>query len=293
MPVALGRRYVAAPPFAPHRFGLLTVVDTPPPVDHWRGGVETQPNPCDPADTTLDDCPSGVSPHLAATSTGLASYGANAFTVYAEIDCSPVGFYADVQERTVSSLRNGEERAVERVVWTGAAVTTGAPLVMPHLAANAEVRDPADSSIILQSASVVAVTGTPNVTRALGALEGAFLSCYGGEGVLHIPAEALAPLVERQQIVQDGTRLRTWNGLRVAVYASNNREGPTGVAPAAGKAWFYATGAISMRRGDVEETASVLESFDRSNNTMRYSAQRTYVLNWDCCQFAVQTDLTL
>jgi hypothetical protein len=296
VPVALGRRYVAAPPFAPHRFGLFSVVDQPTnPDSHWRGGVETQPNPCDAADTTVDSCPTGISPHKNPTANGFPTWGANPFTVFAEVPCSPAGLTdPGIAERTVSALRFGEERAVERVVWTGITVAagTGSP-VYPHLASAVDVFDAALGNIQIQAAAQVAVTGTPNVTRALGALEGAFLNCYGGEGVLHIPAEALAPLVERMQIVADGpNRYRTWNGLRVAVYASNNREGPTGVAPASGRAWFYATGAISMRRSDIQEASSVQESLDRSNNTYVYIAERTYVLNWDCCSFAVQTDLT-
>jgi hypothetical protein len=290
--VALGRRYVAAPPFAPHRFGLFSVVDVPATSDpHWRGGVETQPNPCDEADSTVDDCPSGNSPDKVSTGS-LSTYGANAFTVLARIDCSPVGGWdATASERTVSALRFGEERAVERVVWTGSVTTTGAALVYPHLAHDAQVLDPANG-VTLQSAAVVAVTGTPGIVRALGALEGAFMACYGGEGVIHVPAEAVANLSANQLLVQDGTRLRTWNGNRVAVYASNNKEGPTHAAAASGRAWLYATGAISMRRSDIEEASTVLEAFDRSNNTMRYTAERTYVLNWDCCQYAVQTDLT-
>jgi hypothetical protein len=292
MPTALARQYVAASPFAPHRFGLFSVVDSPP-SERFRGGIEVQANPCNEAASTGDDCPTGISPHKLPNIPGLPTSGATPFTVFAWIDCSPVGSYEAIQERTISALRNGEERAVERVVWTGAPSITGAATVYPHHAANATVLDPANPSVTLQTAAVVAVTGTPAITRALGALEGAFMQCYGGEGVIHVPAEALANLARDQQIVRDGDRLRTWNGNRVAVYASNNLQGPTGVAAAPGKAWLYATTPVSMRRTGIEEASTLPEGLDRSNNTLRYIAERTYVIDWDCCSYAVQTDLTL
>jgi hypothetical protein len=290
MPTALARQYVAASPFAPHRYGLFSVVDEPP-SERFRGGVDFQPDACDAAQTTSDDCPTGISPHKLPTTTGLGTWAATPFTVFSWIDCAPVGF-EDAQSRTVTALRRGEERAVERAIWTGSASVTGAATIYPHLAASAA--SGTSSGAVLQTAAVVAVTGSPGITRALGALEGAFLACYGGEGVLHVPAEALANLARDQQLVQDGpNRLRTWNGLRIAVYASNNKEGPTGAVAPAGKAWLYATSAVSMRRTGVEEASSVIEGLDRGNNTLRYIAERTYVLNWDCCTYAVQTDLTL
>lgn len=288
MPVALGRRYVAAPPFAPHRYGLFSVADFPTTSDtHWRAGVEAQPNPCDEAHTTVDDCPTGVSPTKTATSDGFLSWGATPFTVYAEIPCSPVGYYPEVEARTITALRNGEGRAVERVVWTGSPTVTGT--IYPHLAENTAY---SEFGAILQSAATVAVTGTPGLVRAVGALEGYLGECYGGEGVIHIPMEAVSPMGAYGLLIRDGDRLRTWAGNRVAVYASNNREGPTGVEPAAGLAWLYATGAVSIRRSDIEQASKVGEALDRSNNTMKYVAERTYVVNWDCCHGAVQTDLT-
>jgi hypothetical protein len=289
MSVALGRQYVAAPPFAPHRFGLFSVVDQPATPDaHWRAGVESQPNPCDEAGSTVDDCPSGVSPTKAATADGFDTLGAQPFTVFAMIPCSPVGMWPELEARTVSALTNGEGRAVERVLWTGAPTVTGT--VYPHLANNTEV---VEGGVLLNPAATVAITGTPAIVRAVGALEGALGECYGGEGVIHVPMAAVAHLAGEGLLVRDGDRLRTWAGNRVAVYASGNREGPTGVAPADPDVyWLYATGAISMRRTGIESASRLADALDRSNNTASYIAERTYVLNWDCCLVAVQTDLS-
>lgn len=283
-----GRKYVAAAPFAPHRFGLLSVVDQPPVSDvHWRGGVEMQPNPCDEAGTTLDGCPTTSAAPKEATSDGFPPNGANPFTVFAQIPCSPVGIWPELQARTVSALRNGEGRAVERVLWTGSVSVSGAGTVNPHLAEDTAIID--GSGVCIQTAATVVVTGAPGTVRAVGLLECALAECYGGEGVLHVPAAAVAHLADHNQLIRDGDRLRTWMGNRVAVYSSNNREGPTGVAPADGSWWFYATGAISLRRSEIEEASTVTEAFDRGNNTSLYIAERTYVINWDCCcHLAVQ-----
>jgi hypothetical protein len=50
--------------------------------------------------------------------------------------------------------------------------------------------------------------------------------------------------------------------------------------------WIFATGEVFYRRGDIWQPTSV-ESFNRGNNTVRAMAERTYVLGWDCCLFAV------
>jgi len=287
MPIDLAKRSVAASPFAPHRFGLLSVADQPPTPDtYWRLGIQTQPNPCDEAGSTVDRCPvvSSSGPK-SATSDGFPSWGADPFTVFAQIPCSPAGSWEAIEQRTVDALTHGEGRAVERFVWTGATTVTGAS-VNPHLAEDAIEFDSAGN--IVQTAATV-VTGAPAGTvGALSALEGALGECYGGEGVIHVPMAAIPFLADHAQLVRDGDRLRTWNGNRVAVYASNNRHGPTGAVPAAGTFWWYATGAVSLRRSQVERASSVAEALDRSNNTQLYIAERTYVVNWDCCHLAVQ-----
>jgi hypothetical protein len=53
---------------------------------------------------------------------------------------------------------------------------------------------------------------------------------------------------------------------------------------------MYATGAVFYFRGDVMVNPRA-ESLDRSVNTVKMIAERTYVLGWDCCHFAVQTSL--
>lgn len=286
MSVALGRRYVEAPPFAPARYGLWSVVNEAIDADaHWQAGVDYQPNPCGEANAVLDNCPTGDELVKTPTADGLPVIGAQPFTLYSWIDCSVTGFDGMAEMRSIAALTNGEARGLERAFWTGAAQ---GGTVYPHLAANTPVLE-ALSGTTLQTAATV-VTGTFDIVEGLGRLEGALSECYGGEGVIHIPTSALPHLVAWNLVVKDGERLRTWYGNRVAVYAPNVRTGPDGTTPAS-NAWLYATGAITARRSDARPTSTVREAVNRAKNSLVMLVERTYVVGWDCCHLAAQVSL--
>lgn len=302
MPVAAGRRLVAAPSVAPSRYGLFSAADMPAPDgdSHWLAGVDFEADTCAEALATTDGCPAtggvGDTPTKSPSVTGIADMGAEPFTVYAQIKCGPVGMVRDLAEfelRTTNALTRGEGRAVERVFWTG--VAPGVSSIRPHLAANAAAFTSSPSGAVVtqvQTAATVVTTGAVDVVEAIGKLEGALALCYGGEGIIHVPAEAVAHLAAWNLIVRDGDRLRTWYGNRVAVYASNDKEGPTGAVASAGQAWFYATGAILIRRTPIFGNSRIRQSVDRSENLLFYAAERTYVVEMDmCCHLAAQVSL--
>lgn len=284
---------VASPPFTPIKYDLLATVDVLTPTDsRWENGVQFQPDACEAALTTWDRCAatgggSGIAATKSPSTTGIGLRGAEPFTVYAWILCSPVGHWDDYERRTTTALTNGELRAMESVFWTG--VVQGQD-VNPHLAEDAAITNSA--GVLVQTAASVVTTGAAvDVVEAVGLLEGSLSSCYGGEGIIHVPRSALAHLAANMLVVQDGTVLRTMGGTKVAAYASNNREGPTGAAPAAGQAWFYATGAVQLRRSAIRVTSREQEALNRTENTMVFIAERTYVIDWDCCHLAAQVSL--
>jgi hypothetical protein len=254
---------------------------------HWQAGVEYQPDVCDPAGVTTDGCPLGTIITKAPNVTGMQARGSDPFTVYADIQCSPVGSIDEYQARTDAALTNGEARAVESVFWTG---TAGAETIRPHLAEDTAVFD--SRGILMQTAATVVTTGA-DIVEAMGLLEGELAECYGGVGVIHVPFTALAHLAANTLVVREGDQLRTTlGGTLVAAYSSNNRQGPTGADPAAGQAWLYGTGAITVRRGQIVHTSALAEALDRSENTMVYIAERTYVISVDCdCHLAAQASL--
>lgn len=300
------RQIVTAPTFTPLPYGLITVTQ---PQDtasdpHWMNGV-TYTVRCGGGGTTYDEC-------IVVTGTGVPGgagapppqptkvanvqqtlRGATPFTAMVEFDCAPVG-YADVATAAADALTRVEGWQVERAFWTGFAGPTGQQrrVVFPSLA-NSQTAIVDASSVPLQS-PVVTGGGPFKPARALGVIEGLLADCLMGVGTIHIPQGVLPVFAgpgPTSSVVKQGTQLRTLNGNFVAVGAGYPGTGPDGSAPAAGQAWIYATGPIAMWRGDVR-ALDARDSFDRAKNTQKMIAERTYVLGWDCCHFAVLVDLT-
>jgi hypothetical protein len=284
------------PPFAPLRYGLLsaaTVVDDLDP--HWMLGIVTQYDVCGvPLTVTGGPC-SATGIDKVPTVTGIGSSAAEPFSVYAWIDCSTVGHGNELEDLVAATeqlLTNGEDRAVGSVVWSGNAANG---VIRPHLAENTAVMADAmgAETVQLQSAADVLTTGGPvSITDAIGMVEGALASCYGGEGVIHVPAQAVIHLSNVGVVTRQGNQLRTLLGNVVAVYASGNREGPTGSVAADGQGWIYGTGAVQVRRSPIVRLGRRPGDFvGRAKNDVVYVVERTYVVDWDCCHAAAQVSL--
>jgi hypothetical protein len=289
------RRSATPPVFTPAGYGLLSVAE--PAGDdtdsHWRNGVEYQPQYCGTALDTTAVCVTGGVPKPALPG-GIGINGADPFAVYAWLDCSPVGYSPDEWRRiTTAALANNEAAALENVFWTGA-VDGGT--VYPHLAADTAVTEGTagfGQVVSLQTAASVVVTGTGvDVVEAVGLLEGAMGGCYGGTPVLHVPRRALAHLASWNLVQRDGPRLRTPAGSLVAAGLGYPGTAPDGSTPDAGTAWFYATGAVKVWRSAIELTGTnPADWIGRPRNDQVLVAERTYVVGWDCCHFAVPVRL--
>jgi hypothetical protein len=243
--------------------------------------------------STYDECiavtgtgGSPPEPSVKTDNVELIDRGATPFTVYAKFDCAPVGI-PDAQKIATDALNRSESWQVERAFWTG--LVDGKSIAFPHLAASTEIDDA--QGVMLQSAASIVVTGTAvDIVTGLGLLEAQLANCYNGVGVIHVPVKVL-PTLDAWGLVK-GTNgvLKTLNGNLVAAGAGYPGTSPSGVASATGEAWIYATGAVAMRRGDVK-IAPLRESIDRRNNTVEMIAERTYVMNWDCCHAAILVDI--
>jgi len=304
--VAGPRQLVDAPTFTTSRYGLLSVVQRPnTESSHWQNGVTWDSYcPENMGDTTYDECiattgaPEGVVPQptTKAANVDRVMRGATPFTVYTRFDCSPVG-NEDAQRIAATALAQVEEWQVEYTFWTG--LVDGRTLAFPHLAATATVQD--NAGIILQPTTSTAVTGTAvDVATGLGRLEKAIADCYGGQGVIHVPIEALPTLVAYNLVApvggrdvgsgQFGRQLQTTAGNLVAVGAGYPGTGPNGVDPGTTTTWLYGTGPVFMYRSSVF-VPPFSSTVDRANNTVEMLAERTYVLGFDCCLHAVQIEL--
>jgi hypothetical protein len=287
------RQVIDPPAFSPLSFGLLSVVQTPPPDGvHWRNGVTWQDR-ClvDMGATTYDECISvtgtGAPPEPSPKSGNVDQTlrGATPVTTYTEFDCSPVG-NPEATKIASDALNQSSPWQVERAFWTGSA--GGQDVVFPHLAADAQVLDVQD--IVLQSAASIPVTGSFDAAEGLGLLEAGLADCYGGAGVIHIPRFALPTFQAWGLLDNRAGVLRTTNGNLVAVGSGYPGTSPAGVAPASGTSWIYATGPVFAYVGDVKVN-SVRDSMDRAENTIKMIAERTYVLGYSCCLFALNISL--
>lgn len=290
------RRIVPAPTFTPSSYGLWSTVDdrSPGAPDHWRMGI-TWEEWCPQASTTYDQCiavtgtgPPPPPPAKTAT-TEHRLRGATPFTVVEEVDCSSVGFYSQAEQQAIDALTRSEMRQVEEAFFSG--VAGGQTVAFPHLAADAEVLD-ADGIPLQLAADELSATPV-EAMEALGRLEAALGACYGGVGVIHVTPLVADLLIHFDLVQRNGAQLRTTLGNLVAVGAGYTGNAPDGTVPATGTQWMYATGALFGYRSDIFATRPI-ESFDRSVNTVKAIAERTYVLGFECCLIAipVNTDMT-
>ena len=288
------RMLVDPPRRQPMPYGLFTVVDERPVDDpHILLGVEYMPL-CGGAGTTFDYCVTGgPGPGFYQTASRTLR-GALPFTVFSEVDCAPVGdFWDEAYADAENILQTTEQYQVERAFWTGQAGGLDNQ-VYPHLAANAAVTSPTVTNgltLTLQTQAVIVSGGPLSPVAAIGLLEGALAACYDGQAVLHVPETAIPALANLNMLRERAGKLYTQNGNLIVAGAGYTGTSPTGTTPPPGTTWMYGTGQLFMYRGPVRRVAREVESLDRSTNTLKARAYRTYVLGWDCCHFAVQINV--
>jgi hypothetical protein len=297
------RVIVDGPSFTTLPYGLWDAAQKPPAADsHWQNGI-TWVERCGNGDTLYEECiavtGSGGSPTAQASMVAnitQTNRGATSFACYAEFDCSPVGL-TDAQSIADTALTKVSAYQLEKAFWTGVAGKTktgnvAQTTVFPHLAASATLLDPNDSTIVLQPTTSQAASGgaTTDVADGLGQLQSALASCYHGAGVIHIPTTALPTFVAWDLVEDREGGLYTKAGNRVVVGQGYPGTSPAGAVPAAGTTWIYATGQVFGYQAPVE-MGSLIELFDRSENTHHMVAQQVYVLGFECCLFATQIAL--
>lgn len=290
------RMNVGTPPFTPASYTLLdyvTWVDESDP--HWQNGI-TYEVFCGDVATTFDYCAVTGSPTLpnpTKEATGAKSFrGATPFTVYSRIDCNPVGFWDDAEKNVRDQLARAESREVEQTFWTGE-IADGAGTVYPHLAEDtAIVNTEFSRQITLQPAATITVTGALGVVTALSVLEQNIAECYGAVGYIHVTLATFNRMIAEHLVTLVNGRYKTYKGNFVIPGNGYPGTSPAAAAPPAGSSWMYATGNVFGYRTAPKRVGSNVESFDRDENTLEMIVERTYLLAWDCCLFAVLTNNT-
>jgi hypothetical protein len=289
--------------FTPAPYGLLdTATELPELPPHWQQGLTWEPI-CAEGFTTYSRClvvvdasdvPLGgdvteeeggpPEPPAKEASTFHQIRGATPFAAGVEIDCSPQAGPDRIRARAAEALTRVEQRQVEATFWTG--VAAGEAVVWPHLAAETALVEPEAGGAELQPAVTVLSGSTPlDIVAAVGLLEEALGDCYDGVGTLHVPRLLVPYMAASTLVTARAGLLNTPLGTKVAAGRGYPGTSPAGV-DSEDVRWIFATGEVFYRRGDIWQPNSV-ESFNRGNNTVRAMAERTYVLGWDCCLFAV------
>lgn len=189
-------------------------------------------------------------------------YTGTPFTITDAAPCASL-LLNEAETRAVRRLSGSEWRRVEQAVWNGDLGNT------PYLANPAAV-------------AAGAATAQP-LKQGLAALESALGRFYNGTGVIHLPRWVAPYLADRMQLVPDGAVARTPLRTRYAFHSHNVNPGPNGQTPADGEFYAYATGAVLIRRTDVDVPASPQEGgFDWRRNRNLTVAERSYVVTFDC-----------
>ncbi|MFZ0789747.1 MAG: hypothetical protein WAM94_09005 [Chromatiaceae bacterium] len=249
---------------------------------HWRNGVTFEPL-CGLGGSFYDDYCLETNPASKADNISTPVRGATPFVAFAQIDCSPVGYSQDQQrQRAADALTRSESYQVETAFWTGAA-GGDASIVYPHLAANAAVLDTNVIPVTTLQCAATQVTGSAllDITEALGRIEAAFGACGNSQGTIHVPMVLGEQLFRANAVKAMGAQLVTQTGHLVALGTGYTGSGPDGtLTPNA--VWIYMTGPVFGYRTAIEQF-QFRETLDRTENTVRTIAERSYVLGFDCC----------
>lgn len=279
-------------------YGLFEVAELRTSTDNrWQNGV-TWVNICPDASSTYEACilgnalgipVTGVATAPAKTAdTSVSIWGATPFTIKTEIDCSSVNFWENADAYVDKAFGESEKSEVEQVFWTG--TVAGTPnFQFPHLASSATLVDdiPGGATLQLPAANVGPTGGVPlDVVEALGKLESALSACVKGVGVIHVPTELLPHLVAQHLLEERDGVYYSPAGHKLAISTGYLGTAPTGVQTS-NVLYMYATGPVFIYRSRGRYIGDKEESFDHTLNTLKRIYERTYVVGYDCCLFAV------
>lgn len=266
MTLIVPRATVVGAPRQPLPYGLFSTFTLRPAGGRWEGGgVQFETLTCEPVDGIgAIDCDPQVTVGLPKNlDKNAGDVGeASPFTVYGHFNCSPMAYSVEeAQQKALEHLEAREQARAEQALWTGDLGN------VPSLASGATTLN-----------GGVAVSPA----EALGMLEQWIGEEYGSLGVIHM-TRGLVVLYDDQIVVQ-GTSLRTKLGTPVVAGAGYPGSSPAGAAAAAGNSWAYASPALFGYRSDVfypsNEAGDLL---DRSTNDLYAVAERTYLLGFDPC----------
>lgn len=275
------------PPLRPPRVSLLTaayvfdeseVSEDEAQYDRLGNGYRYLPEPCGTVglievcgdtDITPDDSPGArfIPP----------------FGVYGASGCSTFGSLStDFHGRARRALHAGRSKQIESQLWD-----------------NVIGISEFEALSVVTADDITPTGGAVPIVDGLRRLEDAITSCStDGDSVIHVTPYALGFLVEArlvrwEQTSEDGDgRYRTYMGHTVASGYGYPGTGPNGEARSDNNEWMYATGAVYIHLGriqDIPEADQPGQAIKRLSNDIEVRAQQLVTASFeDCCHLAVE-----
>jgi hypothetical protein len=276
------REYVRRPGSLTPSYGLFKVVTAmgsmvdgaPMPVHAGQGGIQYLTHVCGLPRCFETNCIDTLGTKTLDSEFTVVT--GDPFVVVTDLTCGIVGL---TRENTLEFLRTraiaGEQARVEQVFSAG---DCGA-----------------NPSLANSTPLATALAASANPVLAFGLLEEALYSTYGLTGVIHVPYFAGNFLTANHLIEMDNAGIwRTAAGTAVSI---GNYDGtsPAGVAPAAGTAWIYITGQVSIFRTPESEVfySPFDEGLSRLTNQWSGFREREYIVTYECGAFATETTLVV
>ncbi len=186
----------------------------------------------------------------------------DSFTVYKGVECHYLG--EELVSWAERALEIGENRAVEEGVLRSS----------------------------LAVASTVDLTPTPgtavSITQAVAIFERYAALNYGGTPVIHAARSTTVWALDQGAFSSKDPEIRTKQGIPVANGAGyESNLGPNGLPAAAGKAWLYMTGPITLLKGSV--SAGQADAVEHNRRVAL--AERTWLPLVSCFAVAVLVNL--
>lgn len=213
--------FIEAPKPAARKFGLFSVADKQNLAAHQMlTGIEWYADNCNffPFSGTDQVCVG--TPTMSVSTDGRSTKSATAFQVYTYVECAGINEFKGIKDRAVAIMNAGIEHAIELRL---------------------------DRILRADTSALDYTSGTPSLARGLADLEHVADSNYAGVPTFATSRRALSLLSSAGDAVNiHGNRLETSLGSNIFGGQSIN-SGPNNVAPAAGSAWLWVMGNLTLR----------------------------------------------
>jgi len=282
-PVVTPPVYVNAPSTPPRRYGIFNVADILPFSDthqHYGGllydavGCGTSRGWPVVCDVEVPGTPKTFDPNTAETSV-------KPFSVYTSINCGSLGYsYEYLVGKVRDRLAASEQQGVEEAFSSGALASTTL----------------GNTPILAAGGGVTVLTAAASLKLGVAALEEWAYDRYGYQAVIHAPMQVAAHagangLIRAQGNIPPTGVLQTFAGTLWSFGSGYTNTSPVGAAAAAGHAWLYVTGKVTLWQNPNVFVAPIESALNKTTNQFNLIAEREWAVSYDCILAAI--DVTL